>query len=107
MGAVGSGEAAVNANFGIVAEIKVHVISDSSEQEAIVDFKHGVNRVPTWAELDDYRKQAIEAVNKALRVDDCRLATIGDRGFAEPVSLRWPESEPAARSPVTDGEEGL
>jgi hypothetical protein len=76
-------------NFGIVCTIKVHLANDDEEgQECVVDFDHGINQVPTRAEVEAYHQQALSTVSESFP-GTWRLATLEDRGYAEPNSLKW------------------
>lgn len=81
-------------DLGIMISAKFNLISESANdgigQRGAVESDFGVNKVPTVAEVQAFLEEAIAYFNDALGVEDTRLVTMSDFGFAESNSLRWP-----------------
>lgn len=82
--------------LGVMISAKFNLISDDANdgegQQGAVESDFGVNRVPTVEEVQAALQTAIQAFNNALGVDDSRLTTMEDFGFAQPNNMTFPSS---------------
>jgi len=82
--------------LGVMISAKFNLISDDANdgqgQQGAIESDFGVNRVPSLEEVEKALQTAIDYFNEALGVEDTRLVTMGDFGFAEPNNLVWPSS---------------
>lgn len=80
--------------LGVIISAKYNLISDSANdgegQQGSIVADFGVNRIPTLEEVQASLDNAIKVFNETLGVDDTRLINMGDFGFAEPRSMKWP-----------------
>lgn len=79
----------IKQNLGVIFSVKINVRSDKKDADAAVDYQFGSNKLPTKKETDKVIRDGIKAVNEALGVDDARLSTMEDFGFAASPNLEW------------------
>lgn len=76
-------------DFQVLLSAKVNLISDKAGQEGSVNYEFGVNQIPTKAHMDKVIRECIAVFNAQLNVDDARLVTMGDFGFAATKGMNW------------------
>lgn len=83
--------------LGVMISATYNLISDDANdgegQQGNIVADFGVNKVPTLEQVQASLDNAIKVFNDALGVNDTRLVTMGDFGFAEPRSMQWPPVE--------------
>lgn len=83
-------------DLGVMITARFNLFSESANdgegQQGAVESDFGVNRVPSLEEVERALETAKTAFNNALGVDDARLVTMGDFGFAEPANMVWPST---------------
>jgi hypothetical protein len=78
--------------LGVMISAKFNLISEDADTRGNIVSDFGINRVPTVEEVQSALEKSIAYFNEALGVEDTRLVTMGDFGFAEPRDMVWPSS---------------
>ena len=75
--------------LGIMMSIKVNLYSEKAGGIVAIERDFGVNNLPSKAEVDAIILDSIATGNETFDVDDCRLTTMSDFGFANPKDFGW------------------